>query len=63
MLKTKLEIAKYELQIFKMQGLIKEKEYKILEREEDIHRIQLEIDEYKESINILEIKFKGENDE
>ena len=57
---TKLEIAKMELQIIKIQALVKEKEYKILERLEDIERIQVEIAEYNENIDKLKANFKGE---
>lgn len=51
---SKLEIAKKQLQILKLKTLVAEKEFKILEREEDIKRIQIEVDEYNNSIAEVE---------
>ena len=56
---NKLERAKKELHLSKLRTVRQEKEFKILEREEDIQRIQIEVDDYNKNIQELENELQG----
>lgn len=56
----KLERAKKELHLTKLKTIIQEKEFKILEREADIERIRMEMNDYLENIKQIEKELQGE---
>ena len=57
---SKLERAKTDLRLSKLKTQVQEKELKILESEENISRIQIDIDEYKKMIMEVETILQGE---
>jgi hypothetical protein len=58
---TNIEIAKLELQLMKIEASKREKEIAVLEREADIDRIKVTIQEFEK--NISDIKTKLNNKE
>ena len=57
---SKLERAKTDLRLSKLKTQVQEKKLKILESEENISRIQIDIDEYKKMIMEVETILQGE---
>lgn len=57
---TKVERAKKQLQLNRIKVMLEEKELKVLERLEDIERIESSMEELKQNIKDLENKLQGE---